>query len=164
MYLVRLLFILSILLPCCLQGDDTYRVQFDDLLHAVEVEACFDGPVPRQLYRSRQAAAFTEWIRTKNQEIKRNSNGSRLTLPELPDNTCVSWRVNLKQASSQNDRRLALSLAGDIITDGNLWFWRDGEHRPILVEVILPPGLSISTPWKELDSTGENRRGNPVCG
>ncbi len=159
---MRLLFILLILLPCCLQGDDHYRVQFDDRLHAVEVEACFDGAVPGRLYRSRQAARFTEWIRTESRDISRYSYGSRLTLPDLPDDACVNWRVNLKQATGQKDYRLALSLDGSIITDGSLWFWRDGERRPILVEVVLPSGLSISTPWKEHEAPGGNMGGNPV--
>ena len=159
---MRLLFILSFLLPCCLHADDHYRVQFDDSLHAVEVEACFDGPAPGQLYRSKQAARFTEWIRTKSRDISRNSHGSRLTLPDLPDDACIGWRVNLKQATGQNDNRLALSLDGSIITDGDLWFWRDEENRPILVEVVLPRGLSISTPWKEQASPKGKLRSNPV--
>ena len=159
---MRLLFILSVLLPCCLQGDDHYRVQFDERLHAVEVEACFDGPVPARLYRNKQAAGFTEWIRAGNRDISRYSHGSRLTLPDLPDDACVSWRVNLKQATEQKDYRLALSLDGSIVTDGNLWFWRDSEGRPILVEVALPDGLSISTPWKEHDSPLGTTRGNTL--
>ena len=144
---MRLLFLLSVLLPCCVQGDDHYRVQFDDRLHAVEVEACFDGPVPGQLYRSKLAARFTQWIRTESRDISRYSYGGRLRLPDLADETCVSWRVDLKQATEQKDYRLAQRLDGSIVTDSNLWFWRDGEHRPILVEVVLPRGLSISTPW-----------------
>jgi len=164
--LVRLIIILLILAPCCLQADDRYRVQFDDRLHAVEVEACFDGPVPGRLYRSEQAARFTEWIRTGSRDISRYSQGSRLTLPELPDDACVNWRVNLKQATGQKDYRLALSLDDSIITDGSLWFWRDGERRPILVEVVLPSGMSISTPWKQHTNSHEyaweNRKDNPV--
>lgn len=160
-YLVRLLFIISILLPCSLCGDDHYRVQFDERLHAVEVEACFDGQAPRRLYRSSQAAKFTEWIRAPGRDLSQFSYGSRLTLPDLPDDACVSWRINLKQATAQNDYRLALSLDGSIITDGSLWFWRDGERRPILVEVVLPRGLSISTPWKEPEWAAGNRKGNP---
>ena len=162
MGLVRLLFILSILLPCCLHADDHYRVQFDDRLHAVEVEACFDGPAPGRLNRSKHSARFTEWIRTKSREISRYSYGSRLTLSDLPDDACVSWRLNLKQAAGQKDNLLALSLDGSIITDGDLWFWRDDEHRPILVEVVLPRGLSISTPWKEHASPRGKSASNPV--
>jgi hypothetical protein len=137
-------------------------VQFDDGLHAVEVEACFDGPVPGRLYRSRHAAKFTEWVRTGSRDINRFSHGSRLTLPALPADSCVSWRVNLKQATEQRDYRLAVSLDGSIITDGTLWFWRDGERRPILVEVVLPRGVSISTPWEEQETHAGNKGGNTV--
>ena len=80
----------------------------------------------------------------------------------MPDDACVSWRVNLKQATEQKDYRLALRLDGSIITDGSLWFWRDDERRPILVEVVLPRGLSISTPWKEHATPHESTRGNTV--
>ncbi len=158
--LVRLLINLLILLPCCLQGDDRYRVQFDDRLHAVEVEACFDGPAPGRLYRSKQAARFTQWVRSESRDISRYSDGSRLTLADLPDDACISWRVNLKRASGQKDYRLAQRMDGSIVTDGSLWFWRDDERRPILVEVVLPHGLSISTPWKEYEAPHESRRGN----
>lgn len=159
---MKFIFGLLILLPCCLQADDRYSVQFDEQLHWVEVEACFDGPVPGRLYRSRRAAGFTEWIRTENRDIGRYSYGSRLSLLDLPDDACISWRVNLKKAASQKDYRLAFKLDSSIITSGNLWFWRDGKGRPIVVEVELPGGLSISTPWKEQERRGANLGRNPV--
>lgn len=159
---MRLLTVLLVLLPCCLQGDDHYHVQFDDRLHAVEVEACFDGPVPGRLHRGKQAAKYTQWIRSEGRDINRYSSASSLKLSDLPDDTCVSWRVNLKQATDQKDNRRALSLDGSIITDGNLWFWRDSERRPILVEVVLPDGMSISTPWQELEPPKGDLVDNPV--
>jgi predicted metalloprotease with PDZ domain len=159
---MRLFFILLVLLPFCLLGDDRYRVVFDDRLHAVEVEACFDGPVPVRLYRSKQAARYTEWIRSKSRIIGRHSSAGTLKLPDLPDDACLSWRVNLKQATEHKDNRQALSLDGSVITDGNLWFWRDGERRPILVEMVVPGGMSISTPWKEIETAGEDPGGMPV--
>jgi predicted metalloprotease with PDZ domain len=55
---------------------------------------------------------------------------------------------------AQNDSRLALRLNDTILTSGNLWFWRDDERRAIRVEVELPPGLSISTPWEERQDNG----------
>ena len=165
--MLRMLFILSILLPCTLQGDDLYTVQFDDRLQAVEVEACFDGPAPGRLYRSDEAAQFTDWIRPGGQvigsrEIGRWSYGSRLRLPDLPDDACIHWRVDLKKAADKKDYRLAMRLEESIITDSSLWFWRDGENRPIQVEVILPDGLSISTPWKEQEISREIPGANPI--
>ncbi len=162
---MRLLFILSILLPCTLQGDDLYSVRFDDRLQTVEVEACFDGPAPAQLYRSDEAARFTDWIRSSGQKngshkIGRWSYGSRLRLPDLPDDDCIHWRVDLNKAADKKDYRLAMRLEDSIITDSSLWFWRDGENRPIQVEVLLPDGMSISTPWKEQENSREVPGGN----
>jgi predicted metalloprotease with PDZ domain len=160
--MLRLLFILSILLPCTLQGDDLYTVRFDDRLQAVEVEACFDGPAPGQLYRNDQAARFTDWIRSGRQKIGRWAYGSRLKLPDLPEDACIKWRVDLKKAAARKDYRLAMRLEDGIITDSSLWFWRDDENRPVRVEVVLPDGLSISTPWKEQENSREIPGGNPV--
>ncbi len=95
--MLRLLFILSILLPCTLQGDDLYTVRFDDRLQAVEVEACFDGPAPGQLYRNDQAARFTDWIRSDRQKIGRWSYGSRLKLPDYPKTHASSGGWTLKK-------------------------------------------------------------------
>ena len=159
---MRILFILSFFLSCPASADDRYHVEFGEQLHLVKVEACFEGSPPRQLYRNHLAARFTDWVRTGGREIGKHSNGSRLTLPALPDDACVSWQVNLKQATGHKDYRLAFMLDNSIVTDGSLWFWRDGDRRPIRVEVVLPRGMSISTPWKEAVTRGGNTRRNPV--
>jgi len=55
------------------------------------------------LYRSKHAARFTQWIQTESRDISRHSYGSRLRLLDSPDDACVSWRINLKQATEQKD-------------------------------------------------------------
>jgi predicted metalloprotease with PDZ domain len=129
-------------------------VRFADDLGNVTVEVCFDGAPPRYLYRHGKSAHYTEWIRGNGERIGNRSRHGRLNLPDLPDDACVQWRVDLSAAVAQGDKRLALQLNGAILTSGDLWFWRDDERRAIRVEVELPPGISISTPWKERQENG----------
>ena len=142
-------FILLLFFPVVLNAGDRYLVRFSDDLGNVTVEACFDGAPPLNLYRHSESALYTRWIRANGESIRNRSHYGRLRLPDLPDDACVQWRVNLSAAVAQNDSRLALRLNDTILTSGNLWFWRDDERRAIRVEVKLPPGLSISTPWEE---------------
>jgi hypothetical protein len=150
----RLTFIFLLLFPAALNAGDRYSVRFADDLANVTVEACFDGAPPRYLYRHGKSAHYTEWIRGNGQRIGNRSRHGRLNLPDLPDDACVQWRVDLSAAVAQGDKRLALNMEGTILTSGNLWFWRDDERREIEVEVELPPGISISAPWKEKQEDG----------
>ena len=153
--MLNLAFILLLLFPVVLNAGDRYLVRFADDLGEVTVEACFDGAPPRNLYRHGDSALYTQWIRASGESIRNRSHYGRLRLPALPDGACVQWRVNLSAAVAQNDSRLALRLNDAILTSANLWFWRDDERRAIRVEVVLPPGFSISTPWKERQENGE---------
>jgi len=152
--MLKLAFILLSFFPVVLNAGDRYLVRFADDLGEVTVEACFDGAPPRNLYRHGDSALYTQWIRASRRPIRNQSHYGRLRLPALPDGACVRWRVNLSAAAAQNDSQLALRLNDAILTSANLWFWRDDERRAIRVEVELPPGFSISTPWKEQQEGG----------
>ncbi len=153
--MTRYLLLILLLLPSSGWGNDTYRVQFSSQLESVTVEACFDGPAPRRLYRHSKAGLYTNSVSWGNRKITSRSDSRRLTLPRLPENACVQWQVDLAGAVGKSDHRLALQRGSDLVTDGDLWFWRDGERRPIRVEVSLPPGYSISVPWQELPGNSE---------
>jgi predicted metalloprotease with PDZ domain len=150
----RLTFILLLLFPAALSAADRYSVRFADDLANVTVEVCFAGAPPRYLYRNGKSADYTDWIRSNGERIGNRSRHGRLNLPDLPDDACVQWRVDLSAAVAQGDRQLALRLNDATLTSGDLWFWRDDERRAIRVEVELPPGISISTPWKERQENG----------
>jgi predicted metalloprotease with PDZ domain len=152
--MLKLVFILLLFFPVLLNAGDRYLVRFADDLSDVTIEACFNGAPPRNLYRHSKSALYTKWIRTNGKPINNRSHYGRLRLPDLPDDACIQWRVNLAAAVAQNDSRLALRLQDALLTSGSLWFWRDDEHRAIRVEVELPPGFSISTPWKERQENG----------
>jgi len=146
----RFLLLIFMLSPGVLPGDDRYRAEFSDRLKLVTVEACFEQEAPRYLYRNSKAGGHTNSIRWGERQIKAGSDSGRFRLPHLPPNACISWEVDLAEAVAQSDRRLALMLGEDLVTPGNLWFWRDGDRRPVRIEIILPEGYAVSAPWKEL--------------
>jgi predicted metalloprotease with PDZ domain len=147
MYKSILTFII-LLSPVLARADDHYTVQFDQALKSVTVEACFDGSAPRHLYRNSHSGRHTNWVRINGDEFPHYRRGSRFSLPNMNDDSCVSWQVGLNSALAEDDYRLAMKSGSDILTSGDLWFWRDGDKRPVTVEVRLPEGYSLSAPWK----------------
>ena len=152
----NLTLILLIFFPLSLNAWDHYRAEFSDSLNTVTVEACFDGEAPRQLHRHVKAGLFTDWVRSGEQHIRNRSRNGLLSLPDLADDACVEWRVDLSAAAEEKEFRLALRLKNAMLSSGNLWFWRDNERREIRVEVTLPPDVSISTPWAAVEEGGKN--------
>ncbi len=137
------------LFPLPARGEDQYHVELSGDLGSVTVEACFDGDPPRQLYRNAKAERFTAWVRSGGREFDHRSGDGRLSLRGLHAGDCVEWRVDLRAAAGLEDYRLALSIDNALLTSGDLWFWRDDERRRIRIDVDLPQGTSLSTPWKE---------------
>ena len=140
-----------------LLADASYTVQFDDRLEWVRIKACFEGSAPRQLTRNAMSGRFTEWVRTSEGKELAASGGTRLRLNSLADNSCLEWQVDLAAAAAA-DRRLALDAGGSLLTDADLWFWRDDERRQIEVKVELPAGYSISVPWRQLPADDDRQR------
>ncbi len=67
----------------------------------------------------------------------------------MADNSCINWTVDLARATAAGDNRLAFRSEDSILTAADLWFWRDNDRRPIVVEMLVPAGMEISTPWAE---------------
>jgi hypothetical protein len=144
----RFLLTLLVVFPVSAWAEDRYRVQFSDRLETVQVEACFDGPPPKKLYRNERSRQYTDWVRSGGRPIRHT--GRHLQLVDLPDDACVAWQVDLSGAAARQDYRLALQWTDVFLGSGDLWFWRDDERRPIRVSMHLPAGHSISTPWRPL--------------
>jgi len=142
---------LTLSLASGLYADDRYHVTFAESLDQVTVNACFDGSPPSQLFRGDKAGQHVLWIRSaQGDDLDIKSRYGTLRLPDLPDNACIGWRVDLKSAVSAGDYRLAYRSGNSLLTNADLWFWRDGDKRPITVVADLPPGMNISTPWTQL--------------
>jgi hypothetical protein len=139
--------LLFLVTPAALYGEDHYRAVFSKDLGQVTVNACFDGPAPHYIYHDDVAPSFTDSIQANGREINPTSRYGRTRLPELPPNSCLRWRVNLAQAAATAGDRVAMRLHSGYLTNGSLWFWRDNDRRSIRMEVTVPAGVSLSTPW-----------------
>jgi hypothetical protein len=102
----RFLLTLLVVFPVSAWAEDRYRVQFSDRLETVQVEACFDGPPPKKLYRNERSRQYTDWVRSGGRPIRHT--GRHLQLVDLPDDACVAWQVDLSGAAARQDYRLAL--------------------------------------------------------
>lgn len=136
-------------------AQDVYRVLFDEDLATVRVEACFAGKAPSSLHINSQSRKYILWARHGDRDIKYYFSRGRSYLPRLPDNACIEYSVDLKAALAAENSRLALGREGQIVTDTSLWFWAPRQRRELEVEVRLPAGMRISTPWQPMGTRGD---------
>jgi predicted metalloprotease with PDZ domain len=85
--------------------------------------------------------------------LRRDSRS--VTLPDLPPDSCLEWRVDLAGAAAGRDQQLAIRIDNDLLMSANLWFWKGRQQRPVQVSVTVPPGMSFSTPWPRSTNTGD---------
>lgn len=145
---------LLLLLPVHTQAEDVITASFQENLAGVEVSLCFDGRAPSRLYLHKQAGEHSSSLFHEGTPLEVSRRGSMLELPALPDNTCLNWQTDFISALNERDYRLVLQRGDDLVMDPRLWFWKGPKDRDLLVETILPAGISISTPWKEVKRAG----------
>lgn len=126
---------------------DRYTARFDENLSAIEVEACFAGQAPKQLYRSSEAADYASAPTLDGQPLKSRARGDTLYLPDLPVDSCIEWRVRIGHAASAGDYRTAFRVGDTVVAATGLWFWKGPWQRTVNVTVELPDGFSFSAPW-----------------
>jgi len=153
--------ILVLLAPMQTLAGDTFRAEFPRELSHVRAALCFDGQPPRHLYRHSNAASFSQGIYHDGNRLKISERGSYVRLPALPDNACINWRVDLKLALKEENYRLILQRGNDLVMSTDLWFWKGSRERDLTVEVRLPEGMAISTPWKDAGNANGIARFRP---
>lgn len=156
MKMSRLIALCLLILSLTAQAEDRYQVKFSPDLNSVTVQACFEGAPPRSLHRHDDAWQYTEFVQTPERMPMPVSRSGQLKLSGMPHGSCLKWGIDLAAAVAEDDYRLALTLGGAVLTDADLWFWRDNQRRKIRVEVELPEGMSLSTPWKNRTSDGSS--------
>ena len=157
----RILTTVFLLFPLYCEAEDVLTASFPDDLRGVQVSLCFDGSAPARLYRHKQAGTFSTGLFHDGKQLKVSGRGSTLNLPALPDNTCLNWQSDFTAALKKRDYRLIMQTGDDLVMSTNLWFWKGPMQRDLVVDIRLPEGTSISTPWKELKKTGTNIRFRP---
>lgn len=160
---MRQLYVMSLLLLCPMHATagDVLTASFADNLGRVHASLCFDGQPPDHLYRHKDAGDFSNGIFHRGKRLKVSGSGSSLRLPALPDNACINWRTNFKAALKKKNYRLILQRDKDLVMSANLWFWKGPRNRELVVEIKLPEGMSISTPWMAVENADDKIRYRP---
>jgi len=152
---------LLLLYPVFATAEDVLTAEFPRSLSHVHARLCFDGPVPTHLYRHKEAGTYSNGIFHDGKRLKVTGNGSSVRLPALPDNACINWRINFKAALKKKNYRLILQRDRDLVMSANLWFWKASRSRDLVVDIRLPEGMSISTPWMSVDAEDGKTRYRP---
>jgi len=132
---------------------DILSAEFSDDLDTVSVSLCFDGPAPEHLYTNPQAGDWSEGIYFADAKLGLSGFQGDVRLPTLPENACIRWQTDIRAALNKGDYRLALKRGADLVMSADLWFWKGPRQRDLIVRVMLPEGMSFSTPWSLIEST-----------
>jgi hypothetical protein len=139
------------------RAQDQYQVRYDDALETISVKACFSSKPPTRLYHNAEASRFSSPITTAGRSFRLKPGADSIRTPALKPGACLHWEVKLGAAVARQENRFAMRAGPDIVSDGDLWFWRATGDRSIRVQVDLPPGFNISVPWRKI---GETEQGN----
>ena len=144
----RFLFLLAlVMLAGPTHADDRLTAHFDDDLARVDARLCFDGPAPDRLYRHDRAGEYASPLRRGGRPLTTRVDDNRVELPELPDNACVEWTVDLQRAVETGGYRTAFRSGDAVLAVTSLWLWKGPWRRPLLVRIGLPEGAAFSAPW-----------------
>lgn len=136
-------------------AEDVYHVTFDEPLEQVSVSACFDGAAPSRLYHHEEARRYTVRFSADDRRLRLAGGKTSSRLQGLQPGTCLGWAVDLAKAVQQDAFRLAMRSGDALVTDAALWFWRGPGERAVRVEVSLPEGMALSTPWADQGRDGD---------
>lgn len=152
-----LVVILALLAQACL-ADDRLTARFSDDLASVAAELCFDGPAPERLYRHARAGDYASPLSHEGRPLAARADDDRVRLPELPDDACVEWTVDLHRAVEEGGYHTAFRSGDAVLAVTSLWLWKGPWRRPLLVDVGLPEGAAFSAPWpRDADEPGRYR-------
>lgn len=140
---------------------DILTAEFSDDLSEVRVSLCFDGPAPGRLYRNPHADDWSDGIYFVNNRLRVSERRGELRLPTLPENACINWHSSIHAALKKKDYRLVLQTGEDLVMRADLWYWKGPRARDLIVNVSVPEGMSLSTPWALLESTATHTSYRP---
>lgn len=131
-----------------------YTISVPAGLGSLHVEACFEaGGILDLQSRSPQAGGLLDGLEgARDTQVVWHDDRIQVRLPGRDG--CLSYRVGLDAASQHGHWRRELVVATDaILLDPDLFLWLPEGTSDVSVEFRLPPGLSVSAPWKMLAST-----------
>ena len=140
--------------PALAERVHRYTVAVDPELTQVSVRSCFDGRVPIRLTaESLDAAVALADARIEGSRKRLEPNGAELNLGSQPDGACLAYvsAIGPEQRRHDRTRGPGRRVGTDLITDIGLWLWRPdtlAEDADIEVRFALPPGISVSAPWR----------------
>jgi hypothetical protein len=133
-----------------------YTVTVDRSLERFDVTVCFDGPAPRSLVADDTAMLHLEKMQLQSPGVGQlEVNDWQAVLTDLPEDACIEYVVQLRaqrngvQMGGPETRR----VGRDLLTSIGDWMWRPAElaeGEDIEVRFQLPPGISVSAPWRQV--------------
>ena len=162
-HLVPTIFLCAVLSPAGVLADGQrdihqYSISVDYSLSRLWVEARYASPVTSITARSGSAGKYLIDVRGCGRDQNIRMRNRRMMLPEAGTN-CINYTVDLARAA-RHDRNYRILSDQNVIVSPSLWLWRPEltSRSEIRAQFKLPSDVTVSVPWKMLDSATQTYR------
>lgn len=128
-----------------------YVVTLNHTLDQISVRACYNEGLPGKLHAASQLQQNLHssfWL--DGQRIRPRLRGESIFLNTSA--RCFRYSVDLQLTDGESGWRRAYRVGGDIVTKPQHWLIQPRNTirgEPIQLRFELPPGIAVSTPWRE---------------
>ncbi len=137
-----------------------YTVVADEALEYLDVQACFEGPLPRRLAaRNADAVELLREVRLYHGDAVTAiaPKDAALALPRVSEPACVHYRADLRALDNRQWRSGNWRTHEVIVLDPGLWLWLPEDRYGAegwRIDFELPPDYDVSAPWTRSGRNG----------
>ena len=125
----------------------TVTASVDAALTTLRAEVCAPAEGASFTARERGAAAYLRNLRVAESGRRPSVTGDELRLQH--GERCINYAIDLDVAASDHSRHSHLSRAAYVVSPSR-WLWQPRSPAQTRVRFELPPGLSVSVPWRRI--------------
>jgi len=144
-----------------------YQIEVEPNLSSIRVEACFDGKVPNYLSVDNSLGNEDLISLPDSKQGDIEIQGRFWKTGNLPENACLNYQVSIERHHTKQSKRKnytsKVKSRNKLIAyiEQNTWLWLPeslNEQDDIEINILLPKGMAVSTPWQPIPSEANRFR------
>lgn len=145
-------------------SDGEYKVSINSNLDRIDVRACFQSGMPRELAADKRLQSQLQGnFYVDGKSIRPRFRGERLILSAR--HSCLRYQVALDLDESKASFGRSYRVGRDVVTKPQHWLIQPrravNHDDNISIRFDLPPGVAASVPWPEMPNAASSNASSP---